>query len=451
MKNLLKISELGKIAAFAVGFFAAVSLVRALSPPFDWYAARFYGWLPNVGFVPSVLWLVGCLAVVGWLIWRTKTPFFSDFLPLQKMQKWDFSALALICTALAWFVYQMALFQSATFDAWEIMFALPLIVYTLVMFAFTQLIVHLRDNNLGKSLYWLGFFRKYPIWEPLGFFTVLLLASQIFLMFYHFSFGLFVIRLVAMFTVVLLTYFAAFLESLSARYTAANEEKIRSERFKTELITNVSHDIKTPITSIINYVDLLQKQGLQGQSADYLKILEKKSARLKSLIDDLMAATKASTGNLPIHTEEIDFKEIIGQVAGEFEDDFLKNNLTLVFREPQTSVIIQADSRHLFRVLENIFANAAKYSLNNTRIFAEISDEGDMVKFTLRNTASQPIEPSTDFTEQFIRGDKARHTDGNGLGLYIAKSLAELMGGGLSVAVLGDLFGVEVWIFRKIS
>ena len=451
MKNLLKISELAKIAAFVVGFFAAVSLVRALSPPFDWYAARFYGWLPYVGFVPSVLWFVGCLAVVSWLIWRTKTPIFGNFLIWQKMQKWDFSALALICAALAWLAYQMALFQSAAFDVWEVIFVLPLTVYILAMFTFTQLIVRLRDKNLGKSLYWLGFFRKFPIWEPFGFFTMLLLASQIFLMFYHFSFRLFAIRLVAMFTVILMTYFAAFLESLSARYTAANEEKIRSERFKTELITNVSHDIKTPLTSIINYVDLLQKQGLQGQSADYLKILEKKSARLKSLIDDLMAATKASTGNLPIHAEEIDFKEMVGQVAGEFEDDFLKNNLTLVFLEPQTPVIIQADSRHLFRVLENIFANAAKYSLNGTRIFAEITDEDDMVKFTLRNTASQPIEPSTDFTEQFIRGDKARHTDGNGLGLYIAKSLAELMGGGLSVAVLGDLFGVEVWIFRKMG
>ncbi|MCL2015335.1 MAG: HAMP domain-containing histidine kinase [Defluviitaleaceae bacterium] len=443
MQNLLKIA---KIIAFGIGFLAAVSLVRAVSQPFDWYAARFYDWLPNMGFILSLMWFAVCLVVMGVLVWQTKLPFIGSFgNPIsQKIQKWDFSALALICAALAWFVYQMALFQSSTFDIWEVMFVLPLTVYIFAMFAFTQLIVRLRDNNLGKSLYWLEFFQNYPIWQPLGFFTMLLLASQIFLMFYHFSFQIFAIRLIAMFAVALLTYFAAFLQTLSARYTTANEEKIRSERFKTELITNVSHDIKTPLTSIINYVDLLQKQNLQGKSAEYLKILEKKSARLKTLIDDLMAATKASTGNLPIHRQEIDFKEIVGQIAGEFEDDFLRNNLTLVVREPQTAVIIQADNRHLFRVLENVFSNAAKYSLNGTRVFAEISHEDGRVKFILRNTASQPIEPTADLTEQFIRGDKARQTDGNGLGLYIAKSLIELMGGGLQVAVVGDLFGVEI-------
>jgi len=246
--------------------------------------------------------------------------------------------------------------------------------------------------------------------------------------------------------------------NIAAEYDKASVEKIQAERFKSELITNVSHDIKTPLTSIINYVDLLTTVGLQGRAAEYVNVLVRKSSRLKILIEDLMEASKAGTGNLRVEAQELSLAEIIGQVAGEFEDSFYERGLTLVIRQPEaaiacanndasTQIMVFADSRHLYRTLENLFSNVTKYAQKSTRVFAEITPmpHDGIVRFTLQNTSAIPIEMSDGaLTEQFIRGDKARHTEGSGLGLYIAKSLVELMSGSLDIRVVGDLFWVEV-------
>jgi len=302
-------------------------------------------------------------------------------------------------------------------------------------------VARIRDKKLFSTLYWFSFFKAYRFF-PAGFFALLMLASQIF--FIVFVDNIF-IGLISLLIICIFTYFIAFLLNLSKEYELANVEKIKSEQFKSELITNVSHDIRTPLTSIINYVDLLKNESLQGQAAEYLQVLDKKSARLKILIDDLMEASKAGTGNIKIEIQEIELGELVGQAAGEFEDNFTAKNLTLVVRSPDQLITIQSDSRHLYRALENLFSNAAKYAMEGTRVFAEITQQDGKTIFTMQNTAQNPLELSgKDVTAQFIRGEKARNTEGSGLGLYIAKSLVELIGGKLLVSIFGDLFQVEI-------
>jgi len=252
-----------------------------------------------------------------------------------------------------------------------------------------------------------------------------------------------------LFTITVLTYFAAFLLGMEEKYSQANIDKIRAERFKSELITNVSHDIKTPLTSIISYLDLLKNENLQGKSGEYIEVLNKKSARLKTLIDDLMDASKAGTRNVRLDLQEINLQELIGQVAGEFEDKFKDNELILVLRLPNEPIIFNTDNRHMYRVLENLFSNASKYALNGTRIFVEAAFHDNHPHIIMQNTSRNPVDFSDgEATEQFIRGDKSRRTEGSGLGLYIAKSLVELMGGRLQISVSGDLFRVDVFLAK---
>jgi len=264
---------------------------------------------------------------------------------------------------------------------------------------------------------------------------------------------------IAAFALFAVAYLNSFLSSLFAvyeqKYEEANQDKIRAERFKSELITNVSHDIQTPLTSIINYTDLLRNlersdEGFDEKFEDYTEVLTRKSARLKVLTGDLIEASKAATGNVSVDMQPMNLVEIIWQIAGEFDDQFSKRNLEFVFDPPKEPFIVTADSRHLWRVLENLFGNMAKYSLEGTRTFAQLKyvqnlSQADMVRLVLKNTSTEPLDQlAGELTEQFIRGDKSRHTEGSGLGLYIAKSLTELMGGDLVVQVSGDQFGVAL-------
>jgi len=247
-------------------------------------------------------------------------------------------------------------------------------------------------------------------------------------------------------TLISTTYFVTFALNLSAKYAEASAEKVRAEQFKSELITNVSHDIRTPLTTVVNYVDLLKKLPLEGDAAEYVSVLDRKADRLKMLIEDLIDASKAGTGNEEIVMQTVNLSEILGQIAGEFEDSFIAGDLTLVLTQRSEPVFINADNRHLWRVLENLFSNASKYALPGTRVFAEITLRGqDSPMFTLKNTSLAPLDLSGDaLTEQFIRGDRARQSEGSGLGLYIAKNLVELMGGVFRIHITGDLFVVEI-------
>ena len=221
---------------------------------------------------------------------------------------------------------------------------------------------------------------------------------------------------------------------------------MKNERMKTELITNVSHDIKTPLTSIINYIDLLKREHpTDPKICGDLDILEEKAQRLKNLTEDVVEASKASTGNISLEMADLNFVELVHQVIGEFEEKFREKNLTLMVHFEDEEAIICADGRRLWRVLENVFGNVAKYAMENTRVYAEMKVEKPAVTFSLKNISAQPLNISADeLTERFIRGDVSRNTEGSGLGLSIAKSLTELQGGEFRLYLDGDLFKVTI-------
>ena len=229
-------------------------------------------------------------------------------------------------------------------------------------------------------------------------------------------------------------------------------ESMKNERMQTDLITNVSHDIKTPLTSIINYVDLLKRENIENERAKgYIEVLEQKSHRLKHLTEDLVEASKISSGNIKLECMQIQMQEMIYQAGGEFADKFELKGLTLVENLPQESLYIRADGRRLWRVLENLYNNVAKYAMPNTRVYVDLVDLGTEVKFSIKNISEQRLNiEAKDLTERFIRGDISRSTEGSGLGLSIAKNLTELQGGKFSIYLDGDLFRVTI-IFPKLE
>lgn len=226
----------------------------------------------------------------------------------------------------------------------------------------------------------------------------------------------------------------------------AVEERMKSERFKTELITNVSHDIKTPLTSIINYVDLIKKEEIQDEKVqEYIEVLDRQSARLKKLIEDLMEASKASTGNLAVNLEECDIEVLLTQVIGEFEERLEKNQLEVVVDKPDHPVKMMADGRHMWRVLDNLLNNACKYSLPGSRVYVTLKQEDSEAVITFRNISKTALNiPSDELMERFVRGDSSRNTEGSGLGLSITQSLTELMKGSMKLDIDGDLFKVTL-------
>ena len=231
----------------------------------------------------------------------------------------------------------------------------------------------------------------------------------------------------------------------------AIEEKLKSERLKTELITNVSHDIKTPLTSIINYVDLLKKEEVEGEKAkEYLDILDSKSQRLKKLTEDLVEASKASSGAIKLNMERLNVNELIKQISGEFEDKFKLHNLQEIISLPEQEAYINADSRYMYRVLENMYSNISKYALEGTRVYTDIIEKGNIVSVQLKNVSKQKLNISVDeLMQRFVRGDTSRNTEGSGLGLSIAKSLTELQQGKFSIYLDGDLFKVTIEFEKK--
>ena len=229
----------------------------------------------------------------------------------------------------------------------------------------------------------------------------------------------------------------------------AVDDSTKNERMKADLITNVSHDIKTPLTSIINYVNLIKLEHIDNERVNgYIRILDAKSQRLKQLTEDLVETSRITSGNVKLDMQKIDLVELIYQTAGEFNEKFEAKELTIVTKLPKTEVMILADGRQLYRVIENLYNNVAKYALEKTRVYVDVHVLEEKVTFSIKNVSerSLALENSNagDLTERFIRGDASRTTEGSGLGLSIAKSLTQLMGGIFFIGVDGDLFKASI-------
>jgi signal transduction histidine kinase len=240
------------------------------------------------------------------------------------------------------------------------------------------------------------------------------------------------------------------LNSIGGGMIKAVEEKMRSERFKTELITNVSHDLKTPITSIVNYIDLLKKEKLPNEKAtEYIEILDRQSARLKKLTEDLVEASKASTGNILITPVKTNVVELLNQSIGEYTERFEENKLEAILRSPLKEAFILADGKLMWRVFDNLLNNICKYSQQGTRVYLDIDAKPDQITVSLKNISQYALNITSDeLLERFVRGDSSRSTDGSGLGLSIARSLIELQKGTFSLSVDGDLFKVMIGFER---
>ncbi len=240
--------------------------------------------------------------------------------------------------------------------------------------------------------------------------------------------------------------FANSLNNINEGLSVAINERMKSERFKTELITNVSHDIKTPLTSIINYVDLIKKEEPENENIkEYIDVLDRQSSRLKKLIEDLMEASKASTGNLAVNLSVCEAGVLLSQTVGEFDERLNAAGLTPVVNIPEAPVKIMADGRHLWRVFDNLMNNICKYSQVGTRVYLDLSERNGKAKITFRNISKYELNiTGEELTERFVRGDKSRNTEGSGLGLSIARSLTELQNGSLQIDIDGDLFKVTL-------
>ncbi|HBE9107801.1 HAMP domain-containing sensor histidine kinase [Clostridioides difficile] len=239
------------------------------------------------------------------------------------------------------------------------------------------------------------------------------------------------------------TFLAENINNIGEGLDRAIEEQVKSERMKSDLITNVSHDLKTPLTSIINYVDLIKKEeSIQPEYInDYINVLESKSKRLKLLIEDLFEASRVSSGNIELQISKIDLVQLLRQSIGELEEKLSKNNLYLKLNVPNDKVYIWADGRRMYRVFENLLSNIAKYSLEETRVYIDVYDYGENVKVTMKNISSYELnfDPS-EIMERFKRADESRNTEGSGLGLAIARDLVDLQGGKFYIEIDGDLF-----------
>ncbi len=231
------------------------------------------------------------------------------------------------------------------------------------------------------------------------------------------------------------------LNSISKGFSIALNQKMKSERMKTELITNVSHDIKTPLTSIINYVDLLKKEGLEGQAAEYIEVLDRQSRRLKKLTEDLVEASKASTGNLTVKLAPTDMGELVAQSVAEYEEKLAAAQLEAIISGPDSPIFAMVDGGLTWRVLSNLLSNACKYSQTGTRVYIDVRQMQEHVVVSMKNISRDPLNiPADELMERFVRGDSSRSTEGSGLGLNIARSLVELQKGKFSLEIDGDMF-----------
>lgn len=449
-----------KIFLLFLAFIFAQSFFRGLSTTYNYYMASFWGnFLTfNTELSAFLSFIFAFLFVLSIVRDKRTKPIFPS------LRQLDLSLLLFTSFFSIFMTYNLL----RNYESGSLTFILSLLTMFLTGLVFWEVFLRIKEKNL--HFLWPTFIRRMAEKKALLFAMGLPLAG-IFLYFLVSVLTWFIIPVMrtnsglivrmpnnhTIFNHLLLSSFLAllfaamtflmdFILKEDQNYEKTNQEKLRAERFKAELITNMSHDMKTPLTSLINYVDLLKKLPIdQPKFKEYTEVLDRKSLRLKHLIVDLLEASKIGTGNVQLNFEVIDVTEMLGQIAGEFEEDFLEKELTLVLRLPDYPCFLNIDSQHFYRVLENLLSNSLKYSLEKTRVFLELREKEGQVEIQLKNTSKAPIDiESSELTEQFIRGERARTQEGHGLGLYISKNLVELMQGQFKVQVTGDLFVAEL-------
>jgi signal transduction histidine kinase len=427
-----------------VGFFIScfVAMCHA-SHAFAWRAQAFYN--ARFDYSPTSIFAF-------WGAWASFVVIYAVLWSKARKRNGDSFSLPKTVTIVALWA---CLFLAGVFYAAYRYYDLSVIVLSLIACAafvgsFWAVLRHLHWAGKADALVWPDFFKKFPPRKPIGLIMALIISLIILivsLVYRNNAFAGFLIFLPSMGIFTALAHFLRRHEAeLDRLYKAALEKMLKAERLKIELLTNVSHDIKTPLTSIVTYADLIGKLEIQHPDLkEYAAVLSAKSLRLKALIEDLIEASKANTGNIGMSVEPLDLVELAGQIMGEFVEKLAGARLQLVDKLPKEPVCVKADGRQLWRVLENIFSNALKYSLPGTRIYASVLEREGKIVFLLKNVSKEPLDILPDeLTEQFARGDRSRGTEGSGLGLYIAKGLAEGMGGSLSVSITGDLFEAAV-------
>jgi signal transduction histidine kinase len=243
---------------------------------------------------------------------------------------------------------------------------------------------------------------------------------------------------------------AADINSITDGLNKAVANEVKSERLKGELITNVSHDIRTPLTSIITYVDLLKNEADQAKAAEYIEVIEQKSQRLKALTEDLFEATKASSGNMPVNWEKVDLASLLEQGLGELDDKIQAHRLDFRFDYPSEKIYVRADGKLLWRAIENLLMNVLKYAQEGSRVYVDVIDSGATATLTIKNISAYELNISAnELMERFKRGDESRSSQGSGLGLSIAKSLIEIQQGGFNIEIDGDLFKAVIRLNKE--
>lgn len=313
--------------------------------------------------------------------------------------------------------------------------------------------VYYRIYDFFKSLYDGRMFERYPLTKSLFYRQLVFITSSTFLVFLTFLFMLLYVPLFfipPVLEIVIIYWYIKgnnkTFEDINKGFNESLEEQMKSERMKIALVTNVSHDLKTPLTSIISYVDLLSKEeDISETVRDYVNVLSEKSNRLKNIVSDLFDLAKSTSGDIPLELEKLDIKKLIEQTLADMEDEIEKSNLQIKTKLPENSLNIYSDGKKLYRVFQNVIDNALKYSLSGTRVYVELEEIDGKAVARIKNTAGYEMDfTAEEILQRFSRGDKSRTTEGSGLGLSIAESFTNVCGGKFKVEIDGDLFKVQI-------
>lgn len=458
MKRVIGSSWFAAVA-FAVTSLGLIAMLYQRVEPFRYYGRRFgvAPLLPDAGVTTVLLLVAAALATLSCLLGARR-------MARQRIHRLDWF-FVVIGEVAVWSLVAGFFEKGRGLWNWHVICLAVLAASGCYLWA--TILVRLRAGTLSSTIFWPKVFRTLPLNQFAGIFVLAVVAIATFVLltgaqsavqaavrsdpYNDLSLVWWLIGEwgtkvgLAGLTLVAVAVLCRSILSITAAKEAAVEARLREERFRAELITNLTHDLRTPLTSIVSYVDLIAKLELpEPRLTEYTGVLTRKADRLKGLIGDLLDASRASAGNLPVRLQPIGISEIVSQVAGDFDDALNARRLTWVGPPPATDVVL-ADGEHLYRVLENLIGNAAKYAAPGSCVHADLDRAPHGLRLRISNRTSEPLSVRpAELTAQFVRGDTSRHGDGSGLGLFIADRLTALMAGRLTVTVDQDRFTAAV-------